>query len=47
MTSLTVDIEPRWIGISLLIGVVGGTLGALYPALRAARQDAVEALSYE
>ncbi len=47
MTSLSVDIEPRWVGIALLIGVVGGTLGALYPALRAARQDAVDALSYE
>jgi putative ABC transport system permease protein len=47
MTSLTVDIEPRWLGVSLLIGLLGGTLGALYPALRAARQDAVEALSYE
>jgi putative ABC transport system permease protein len=47
MTSLSVDIEPRWVGIALLIGLVGGTLGALYPALRAARQDAVEALSYE
>ena len=46
-TSLTVDIEPRWVVISLVIGLVGGTLGALYPALRAARQDAVEALSYE
>ena len=46
-TSLTVDIEPRWLLISLLIGLVGGTVGALYPALRAARQDAVEALSYE
>ncbi|MCA1593827.1 MAG: ABC transporter permease [Acidobacteria bacterium] len=47
MTSLTVDIEPRWLGIALLIGLLGGTLGALYPALRAARQDPVEALSYE
>jgi putative ABC transport system permease protein len=46
-TSLTVDIEPRWILVALAIGLVGGTLGALYPALRAARQDAVEALSYE
>ena len=47
LTSLTVDIEPKWILISLAIGLVGGTVGALYPALRAARQDAVEALSYE
>jgi len=46
-TSLTVQIEPRWILIALLVGLVGGSVGALYPALRAARQDAVEALSYE
>jgi putative ABC transport system permease protein len=46
-TSLTVDIEPRWLLISFLIGLLGGSIGALYPALRAARQDAVEALSYE
>lgn len=47
VTSLTVDIEPRWLLIALGIGLLGGTLGALYPALRAARQDPVEALSYE
>jgi len=47
MTTLVVEIEPRWIGIAFLVGIVGGTVGALYPALRAARQDAVEALSYE
>ena len=47
VTSLTVEIEPRWVLISLLVGLVGGSLGALYPALRAARQDAVDALSYE
>jgi putative ABC transport system permease protein len=47
MTSLTVEIEPRWIGVALAVGLVGGSLGALYPALRAARQDAVDALSYE
>lgn len=47
VTTLTVEIEPRWVLISLLVGLVGGSLGALYPALRAARQDAVDALSYE
>jgi putative ABC transport system permease protein len=47
VSSLSVEIEPRWVAFSLLIGLVGGTAGALYPALRAARQDAVEALSYE
>jgi len=46
-TSLTIDIEPRWVLIALAVGLLGGSLGALYPALRAARQDAVEALSYE
>lgn len=46
-TSLIVEIEPRWILVSLGVGLIGGTIGALYPALRAARQDAVEALSYE
>ena len=47
MTTLVVAIEPRWIFIAFLVGIVGGSIGALYPALRAARQDAVEALSYE
>ena len=46
-TSLTIEIEPRWVLVALGVGLVGGTIGALYPALRAARQDAVEALSYE
>jgi putative ABC transport system permease protein len=46
-TSLIVDVEIKWIVISLIVGLVGGSIGALYPALRAARQDAVEALSYE
>ena len=47
MTTLVVDVEARWILVALLVGIVGGSIGALYPALRAARQDAVDALSYE
>jgi putative ABC transport system permease protein len=47
VTSLTIEVEPRWILVALLVGLVGGSIGALYPALRAAKQDAVEALSYE
>ena len=46
-TSLTVEIELRWVLVALAVGLLGGSIGALYPALRAARQDAVEALSYE
>jgi len=47
ITSLTIDIEPRWVLIALMVGLFGGSIGALYPAVRAARQDAVDALSYE
>lgn len=47
VTTLTIEIEPRWVLVALAVGLVGGTIGALYPALRAARQDAVDALSYE
>jgi putative ABC transport system permease protein len=46
-TSLIVDVEAKWIAISLIVGLIGGSVGALYPAMRAARQDAVDALSYE
>jgi len=46
-TRLVVDVEAKWIIISLVVGLIGGSIGALYPALRAARQDAVDALSYE
>ena len=48
VTSLTIEIEPRWLTDCTRRGsYLGGTIGAMYPALRAARQDAVEALSYE
>lgn len=46
-TTLVIEVEWRWVAVSLLIGLLGGTLGAIYPALRAARQDVVKALSYE
>jgi putative ABC transport system permease protein len=47
ITTLEVEISPLVLAITLLVGLAGGALGALYPALRAARLDAVEALSYE
>jgi putative ABC transport system permease protein len=37
----------RWALVAALIGVGGGTLGALYPAMRAANLDPVNALSHE
>jgi putative ABC transport system permease protein len=37
----------RWALVAAAIGVGGGLLGALYPAMRAASLDAVTALSYE
>jgi len=40
-------IVTGWWPIALLIAVVASLLGAIYPGLRAARQDAIEALAYE
>ena len=46
-TSLIVQFEWQWVLAAAGMAVLGGTLGALYPALKAAHQDPVEALSYE
>jgi len=40
-------IVPGWWPIAAGIAVVGAILGAFYPGLKAARQDAIEALAYE
>jgi putative ABC transport system permease protein len=42
-----IDLEADSILYASIAGVVSGLFGALYPALRAASQDPVEALSYE
>jgi putative ABC transport system permease protein len=44
---LTVAIEPRWVLLALAIGIVGGTLSALYPGWRAARLDPGLALTLD
>jgi putative ABC transport system permease protein len=45
-TRLKIDIQPTWVITAALIGLLGGVLGALYPALRAAGLDPIESLSY-
>lgn len=45
--SMTILILPKWIVFSALIAIVGGLLGAAYPAWVASRKDPVEALAYE
>jgi putative ABC transport system permease protein len=45
--SLSVVSVPDWWGYAALIAIAGALLGAIYPGLKAARQDAIEALSYE
>lgn len=44
---MKLEIAPDYVLFAALGGIVSGLLGALYPALRAAGQDPVKALSYE
>lgn len=46
-TPLQVELEWMWLFYAVMLGLLSGALGALYPALRAANQDPVKALSYE
>jgi len=46
-TTLTVSIDPSLVATIVVVGLISGMLGALYPGLRAARLDAVEALNYD
>ncbi|MBX7219432.1 MAG: ABC transporter permease [Blastocatellia bacterium] len=42
-----IEFEPRWIGFAFAAALLGGMLGGLYPALRAARMDPIDALDHE
>ncbi len=46
-TTLTISLDPQVIATIVIVGLISGTIGALYPGLRAARLDAVEALNYD
>ncbi len=45
--TLDVEIKPFVLLMVFFVGIIGGGIGALYPALRAVRLDAIEALNYE
>ena len=46
-TSLIFSFSPKWALTAAAIGLLGGALGAFYPAARAANLDPVNALAYE
>jgi putative ABC transport system permease protein len=46
-TTLPVDITLGWVVDATIIAIVGAIAGALYPAVKAARKDPIDALAYE
>jgi putative ABC transport system permease protein len=45
--TLSFQLTSVWVANAVLIAMGGALLGALYPALKAARKDPIDALSYE
>ncbi len=45
--TLSVQLSREWAVIASALGLVGGLLGSVYPAMRAARMDPVQALNFE
>ena len=41
------SVTPGWVASGAAIAFVGAILGAMYPAIKAARKDPIDALSYE
>jgi putative ABC transport system permease protein len=46
-TGLLFEYGWQWVLAAAAIGLIGGAIGALYPAMRAANLDPVQALAYE
>jgi len=44
---MTVQMTAPWIGYATLIAIIGAMLGAIYPAIKAAQKDPIDALAYE
>jgi len=44
---MTVQMTLPWIGYATLIAIVGAMVGAIYPAVKAAQKDPIDALAYE
>jgi putative ABC transport system permease protein len=47
LPTLSFQVTPQWVMNAIAIALFGALLGALYPALKAARKDPIDALSYE
>ncbi|HEX5000473.1 MAG TPA: FtsX-like permease family protein [Terriglobia bacterium] len=45
--TLSVNFTPGWITTALVLAILSGVIGSLYPSYKAARQDPIEALAYE
>ena len=45
--TLSFELTPGWVAAAVVIALVGALVGAFYPALKAARKDPIDALSYE
>lgn len=47
MPTAQVEFNARWIVETTILAIVGSLIGAVYPALKAAQKDPIEALAYE
>jgi putative ABC transport system permease protein len=45
--TLSFSVTLEWVALGVCIALAGSLVGALYPALKAARKDPIDALSYE